>query len=60
MLRCATAALGLALAAPVAAQSYGEETALPRGDCDRACLESAATSYVAALGAQDPSQAPLA
>ncbi len=60
MLRGATAALGLALAVPAAAQSYGEETALPRDDCDRACLESFATSYVTALAAQDPSQARFA
>ncbi len=59
MLRHALAALtlGLAAAAPAAAQSYGKESALPRGDCDRACLESFAKSYVAALNAKDPSQA---
>jgi len=60
MIRVALAAVGLALAAPVAAQSYGERTALPRGDCDRACLESFATAYVAALQAKDPSRAPFA
>lgn len=60
MLRGATAAIGLALAVPAAAQSYGEESALPRGDCDRACLESFATAYVGALAANNPSQAPFA
>ncbi len=51
--------LGAAFAAPAMAQSYGEVSALPRGDCDRACLESAAKSYVAALAAKDPSKAPF-
>ena len=33
---------------------------VPRVDCDRACLEGFATSYVAALAAKDPSRAPFA
>ena len=60
MLRTALVALSLALAASAGAQSYGERTALPRGDCDRQCLESFATAYVSALGARDPSRAPFA
>src|SRR5688572_6501904 len=54
------AALGMALALPVSAQSYGERTALPRGDCDRQCLESFITAYVSALRDKDPSRAPFA
>jgi hypothetical protein len=60
MLRNALAALSLALALPAGAQSYGERTALPRGDCNRQCLESFVTGYVAALRARDPSRAPFA
>jgi len=60
MLRAALAALPLLMAAPAAAQAYGEESALPRGDCDRACLEGFATAYVAAMAARDPSRAPFA
>jgi hypothetical protein len=52
--------LALVLALPAAAQSYGERTALPRGDCDRACLEGFVNRYVTALGQKDPSQAPFA
>lgn len=51
--------MGLAPAAPASAQAYGERTALPRGDCDRACLEGAALSYVAALNSKDTSAAPF-
>jgi hypothetical protein len=60
MFRTFLVALGLALAVPVSAQSYGERTALPRGDCDRQCLESVVTKYVSALGNKDPSRAPFA
>jgi len=62
MFRTVLAAVSLALALPVSvsAQSYGERTALPRGDCDRQCLESFATAYVSALRAKDPSRAPFA
>jgi hypothetical protein len=60
MFRIVLVALGLALAVPVSAQSYGERTALPRGDCDRQCLESLVTAYVSALGSRDPSRAPFA
>ena len=60
MLRNALVALSLALAVPAGAQSYGERTALPRGDCDRSCLESFVTAYVSALRAKDPSRAPFA
>lgn len=64
MFRGALAALcvgvSLTIAAPAAAQSWGEESALPRGDCDRACLEGFMKSYVAALAAKDPSRAPFA
>lgn len=60
MLRSLAAALCLALAVPAAAQSHGETTALPRIDCDRACLEGLVKSYVAALAAKDPSRAPFA
>jgi len=59
MLRTTLAALGLTLAIPASAQSYGQPTALPRGDCDRQCLESFAKAYVAALQAKDPSRAPF-
>jgi len=60
MIRISLAALSLTLAAPVAAQSWGERTALPRGDCDRTCLEGFVKSYVSALAAKDPSRAPFA
>src|SRR5690554_5104815 len=60
MLRNVVVALGLALAVPAGAQSYGERTALPRGDCDRQCLESFMVAYVSALRAKDPSRAPFA
>lgn len=64
MFRGALAALcvgvSLTIAVPAAAQSWGEESALPRGDCDRACLEGFMKSYVAALAAKDPSRAPFA
>jgi hypothetical protein len=68
MLRAALAVscLGLSLAAslplatPAAAQSWGVDSALPRGDCQRACLEGFVKSYVAALAAKDPSRAPFA
>ena len=58
----AALALGVNLTAavPAAAQSWGEDSALPRGDCDRACLEGFMKSYVAALAAKDPSRAPFA
>lgn len=63
MLRGALAAFSLTFVplftAPAAAQAYGEASALPRGDCDRACLEGFMTNYVAALAAKDPSQAPF-
>jgi hypothetical protein len=64
MLRTVLTALCLALAvsAPVTghAQAYGERTALPRGDCDRQCLESFMKAYVSALRDKDPSRAPFA
>ena len=60
MLRSAILATSILLAVPASAQSYGEPTALPPLDCDRACLEGFATSYVAALAAKDPSRAPFA
>jgi hypothetical protein len=60
MLRTVFVALSLALAVPVAAQSHGERTALPRGDCDRQCLESFVTAYVSALRDKNPSRAPFA
>jgi hypothetical protein len=60
MLRSALGAVCLLLAVPAGAQSYGERSALPRIDCDRACLEGFAKSYVAALAARDPSRAPFA
>jgi hypothetical protein len=60
MFRIVLVALGLALAVPVSAQSYGERTALPRGDCDRQCLESLVKAYVSALASRDPSRAPFA
>ena len=60
MLRNALVALGLLLALPAGAQSYGERTALPRGDCDRECLESFMVAYVSAMRAKDPSRAPFA
>lgn len=60
MLRSAAGVLCLLLAVPAAAQSHGESSALPRIDCDRACLEGFANSYVAALAAKDPSRAPFA
>jgi hypothetical protein len=60
MLRNAVGAVCLLLAMPAGAQSYGERSALPRIDCDRACLEGFAKSYVAALAARDPSRAPFA
>ncbi len=60
MIRCALGAISLLLAVPASAQSYGETSALPRGDCERACLEGFVKSYVAALGAKDPSRAPFA
>ena len=60
MFRTVLMALGLALAVPVSAQSYGERSALPRGDCDRQCLESFVTAYVSALRDKDASRAPLA
>jgi hypothetical protein len=50
----------LALPLPALAQSWGEDSALPRGDCERACLEGFVKSYVAALAAKDPSRAPFA
>ena len=60
MLRSALGAIGLLLAVPASAQSYGGRSALPRIDCDRTCLEGFAKSYVAALAAKDPSRAPFA
>ncbi len=60
MIRSALGAICLVAAAPVCAQAYGEETALPRSNCDRACLEGFALSYVEALNAKDPSRAPFA
>ena len=60
MLRSAAGALLLLAAAPAGAQAYGEDSALPRIDCDRTCLEGFAKSYVAALAAKDPSRAPFA
>jgi hypothetical protein len=60
MLRTVLVAFSLALAIPVSAQSYGERTALPRGDCNRQCLESNVKAYVSALHARDPSRAPFA
>src|SRR5688572_3380544 len=60
MLRTVLVALALALAVPAFAQSYGERTALPRGDCDRQCLESFVTAYVSALRDKQPSRAPFA
>lgn len=60
MFRRAAAMLGLVISAPVWAQSYGERTALPRGDCDRTCLESSADAYVDALRRKDVSRAPFA
>jgi hypothetical protein len=60
MSRIVLLSLSLALALPAHAQSFGERTALPRGDCDRQCLESFVTAYVSALQAKDPSRAPFA
>jgi hypothetical protein len=60
MLRTAVVMVGLVLAVPAGAQAYGERTALPRGDCDRQCLESFVRRYVSALGDKDPSRAPFA
>jgi hypothetical protein len=60
MLRSALGAVCLLLAVPAGAQSHGERSALPRIDCDRACLEGFVKSYVAALAARDPSRAPFA
>lgn len=61
MLRNIGIALGLLLASSSAiAQFPGEPSALPRGDCERACLESAVEAYVAALRRRDPSRAPFA
>jgi hypothetical protein len=60
MLRTLLVTLGLALTLPVNAQSYGERTALPRGDCDRQCLESFVTAYVSAMRDKNVSRAPLA
>src|SRR3569833_2659264 len=60
MLRRALGAVCLLLAVPAGAQSYGERSALPRIDCNRACLEGFAKSYIAALAAKDPSRAPFA
>jgi hypothetical protein len=60
MTRAVLVTLGLALAVPAFAQAYGERTALPRGDCDRQCLESFMVSYVSAMRDRDPSKAPFA
>ena len=51
--------LGLAAGVPAAAQAFGETTALPRGDCMRACLEGFVKGYVAAMQKHDPSRARL-
>lgn len=59
-LRESLVVLALAVAVPAGAQSYGERSALPRGDCARQCLEGFVGAYVAALRAKDPSRAPLA
>jgi hypothetical protein len=50
-MRAALAIVGLATALPVAAQSLR---------CDRACLESLADGYVAAVAAHSPARLPLA
>lgn len=61
MLRTALAALCCAAAvAPAHGQAHGERTALPRGDCDRACLDSFMDRYVEALRRKDASAAPFA
>lgn len=60
MIRIALVALSLVAAAPAAGQARGERTALPRAECDRTCLESFATGYIAALHAKDPSRLALA
>jgi hypothetical protein len=60
MIRTALVALGLTMAVPLSAQSFGERTALPRGDCDRQCLETFMKAYVSAMREKDPSRAPFA
>ena len=54
------AALCLGLAAfPASAQSFGETSALPKGECARQCLEGFAKAYVGAMARHDPSRAPF-
>ena len=52
---CCAATVG-----PAYGQAYGERTALPRGACDRQCLESIMDNYLDALRKKDASAAPFA
>jgi hypothetical protein len=61
MIRHLTVALAALLAsAPAAAQMWPRENALFPSDCDRACLEGMAESYIGGLSRRDPSRVPFA